>query len=79
MHADIRVLKRLNRELLSLIKVTIQYNLSNIFVTSHLSFLLKENWNIHRVVKSSRLLSKITAYLVSIGRLHTKNTLLFLN
>ena len=36
MHADIRVLKRLNRELLALIiKVTFKYNLSNNFVTSH--------------------------------------------
>ena len=63
MHTDTRVLKRLNSwELLSLIKVMFKYKLSNIFVTSH--FLLKENWNIHRVVKSSQVLMKITAYLV---------------
>ena len=41
MHADIRVLKRLNREVLSLIKVTFKYNLSNNFVTSHYYLLVK--------------------------------------
>ena len=40
MHADIRVLKRLNRELLSLIKVTFKYNLTCQTILLHLTNLL---------------------------------------